>query len=85
MPLEAPLRLIKACHLFRSWSGPASIPKGTRGLYVLYVDDSTSDKPRFLVKYIGVAGLGTRARGGIGFRLRRHARRKPGWTHYSLF
>jgi hypothetical protein len=58
-------------------------PRGTRGFYVLYkrVRPNRGRVSRADVVYIGISA-GDR---GIRYRLRSHARKKPGWTHFSFF
>jgi hypothetical protein len=81
MPQQAPLRLVKRWRRYRPRADWSAVPRYTRGFYVLY---KRSRGERYEVTYIGVAGLGQKSR-GIRSRLRTHNRRKPGWTHFSLF
>jgi hypothetical protein len=37
------------------------------------------------VFYIGVGGVSKNARSGVGGRIKDHAKKKHGWTHYSFF
>src|SRR5690348_4199279 len=79
MPEQSLLRLIKRWRRHEEredWSG---IPKGTRGLYVLYQQHGR----HFDVVYIGVSGLGNRGR--LINRLKRHHKRIRRWSHYSFF
>ena len=72
------LRLIKAAQEFVSVEEVNSIPKGLRGIYVLY---KKGPNKRFDVVYVGMAG-----EGGIKPRLRSHRRKKADlWTHCSIF
>ncbi len=75
----SPLRLIKRREEFMPVSDVDSLPRGMRGIYVLYLH-----RPRvgqYDVVYVGMA-----ARGGIRPRLRSHKRKKEGlWTHCSVF
>ncbi len=72
---QSPLRLIKRCAEYISIDKINSIPKGLRGIYVLY---NNSD-----VVYVGMT---TGGRGGIRVRLRRHRAKKANlWTRCSIF
>jgi hypothetical protein len=72
---QSPLRLIKRCAEFIPLDKINQIPKGLRGLYVLYQEHD--------VVYVGMTIGG---RGGILFRLRRHRAYKANlWTHCSIF
>ncbi len=82
MPRQAPLRTIKRWLRYQPKSTWARVPRGTRGLYVLY---RRGKADRYEVSYIGVAGLGPTGGGGILSRLKSHAQNKRGWTHFSLF
>lgn len=80
MPQQSLLRLVKRWQRYRPKEDFRSVPRGTRGFYVLY------NKKRggaYEVRYIGVSGLG--AKGRIDRRLRSHRRKKRDWTHFSLF
>ncbi len=80
MPV-APLSLIKRYDEFRPMDDKNSIPKNTRGIYVLLKHRGEA----FNVVYVGMAG-GDKS--GIQGRLNSHARslRKKGkWSHFSLF
>ena len=52
----------------------------TRGFYVLYKQDARGHHE---VAYIGIGGLGNKS--GLGGRIKSHAKRKKGWTHFSFF
>jgi hypothetical protein len=95
MPAEAPLRLIKNCHLYQE-RGTCRvrdhIPHVTRGLYVLYKQGHQKNgKKTFEVTYIGVGGVQSKeAKTGVGGRIRTHDKRArekkiKDWTHYSYF
>jgi hypothetical protein len=95
MPAEAPLRLIKSCHLYQERQTCRKrhhIPHVTRGLYVLYKQGhKNKNKKNFEVTYIGVGGVQSKqSKTGVGGRIRTHdqrAREKKikDWTHYSYF
>jgi len=61
----------------------SKLPRGLRGIYVLYREQPSKTKRRvFDLRYIGMSTS------GIGGRLRSHKRskRKTGeWTHFSVF
>jgi len=80
MPKQAPLRIVKRWKRYRSKDDIRSVPRDTRGFYVLY---SKGRGERYEVRYIGVSGLGMRGR--VDRRLRSHRRKKRDWTHFSLF
>lgn len=72
---QSPLRLIKRCVEYVPITDINTVPKGLRGIYVLYNDDN--------VVYVGMT---TGGRGGILSRLRRHRAKKAElWTHFSVF
>jgi len=61
------------------------VPRGLRGIYVLYAEDKKHEK--YNVMYIGMARARV-SRGGIRNRLFRHSRssRKGHlWSHFSIF
>jgi hypothetical protein len=67
MALPSPLRLVKAAQEFISVGEVNSVPRGLRGIYVLY---KKKGRKRFDVVYVGMAG-----EGGIRPRLQSHRRR----------
>ena len=73
------LRLLKRREEFVPAADVERLPRGMRGIYVLY-----KHRPRvrrFDVVYVGMA-----AEGGIRPRLRSHrVKKKDLWTHYSIF
>lgn len=75
----SPLRLFKRREEFLPTERVYELPRGMRGVYVLY-----KYRPRirrFDVVYVGMA-----AEGGIRPRLKSHRKRKAGlWTHCSVF
>ncbi len=78
---ESPLRLIKRCAERIPMEKSDQLPRGLRGIYVLYKE---SNQNRFDVVYVGMARAGQR--GGIRGRLHRHGEKKKGlWTHFSVF
>lgn len=75
----SPLRLFKCREEFLPIDRVLELPRGMRGVYVLY-----KYRPRirrFDVVYVGMA-----AEGGIRPRLKSHRKHKDGlWTHCSVF
>lgn len=82
MPNQAPLRMIKEWQQLRPRKELKNIRVKTRGVYVLY-QEQTPGELRLI--YIGVAGLGEKGKSGAKGRLERHAAGKMKWTHFSLF
>jgi hypothetical protein len=82
MPNQSALRYVKRWRRYQAGDSWRTVPKNTRGIYVLY---RSRPSGRFEVCYIGVAGLGKNGTGGIRSRLKSHAKNKKGWTHFSLF
>ena len=83
MPKQSLLRLIKRWKQYELRANRICVPKSTRGVYVLYRNQSGNNHE---VVYIGVSGLGESGGGGIHRRLRRHDKRTMGeWTHFSFF
>jgi hypothetical protein len=78
MPQLSLLRLVKRWQ--RYCPKGTTVPRGTRGFYVLY---NKKRGDRYEVRYIGVSGLGKKGR--VDRRLRSHGRKKSDWTHFSLF
>ena len=79
---ESPLRLIKYCAEFQAKERVEDVPKGRRGLYVLYRSSQVDSKERYDVVYVGMATRSMR------FRLKSHVKSvKKGslWTHFSVF
>jgi hypothetical protein len=61
MPRQSPLRTIKRWKRYEPRAAWATVPKHTRGVYVLYCHKGGE---KFEVSYIGVAGLGATGGGG---------------------
>jgi hypothetical protein len=75
----SPLRLIKRCRERVPIERIDDLPRGMRGIYVLYLQQP--GKKRYDVVYVGMA-----ATGGIRPRLRSHKRKKKDlWTHCSVY
>jgi len=75
----SPLRLLKRRQEFVPVEDVNALPRGMRGIYVLY--NYRPRVRRFDVVYVGMA-----AEGGIRPRLRSHrAKKKDLWTHCSVF
>jgi len=82
MAEQSPLRLIKRSAEYLSVENVANVPRGVRGIYVLYKYKPRSDK--YDVVYVGMTTAGEG--GGIRRRLKAHRKRKLGlWTHCSVF
>lgn len=76
------LRLIKRCVEFLPKKQINSVPRYTRGIYVLFKHRSPQNK--YDVVYVGMAAGAKTA--SIPGRLRVHKRRKGRlWTHFSAF
>jgi hypothetical protein len=90
MAPQSSLRFFKHCHihcqrkdlLAQNWREVLDISPGLRGLYVLYKKRNGS-KIVFDPVYLGVGGV--KKEWGIGARLQWHARKRQGWTHFSIF
>ncbi|HWP91198.1 MAG TPA: GIY-YIG nuclease family protein [Thermodesulfobacteriota bacterium] len=81
---QSELKLIKKCAEFVEQEKIESLPRGLRGIYVLYKHHSKKGKDKYDVLYIGMARAGRR--GGIRGRLKSHRRRKGNsWSHFSAF
>lgn len=77
--IVSPLRLLKRRQEFVPVASVDTLPRGMRGIYVLYAHRPRLN--RFDVVYVGMA-----ATGGIRPRLRFHkAKKKDLWTHCSIF
>src|ERR1700683_3152715 len=77
---ESALRLIKRSAEFRPRTEVSSVPRGRRGIYVLYHQRRQKGKILFDVVYVGLATLSMRRR------LDSHLKRKPDlWTHFSVY
>jgi hypothetical protein len=75
----SPLRLFKRPEEFVPVEEVDRLPRGMRGIYVLYKERPRAG--RFEVVYVGMAAIG-----GIRPRLRSHrAKKKSLWTHCSVF
>jgi hypothetical protein len=62
------------------------LPKGLRGIYVLYKQSINRGRQKYNVLYVGMAAAGRR--GGLRGRLMSHARsERKGklWTHFSAY
>lgn len=81
---QSVLRLIKRSAEYRPLDSLKKLPKGLRGLYVLYRQRLEEGKQKFDVVYVGMAAAGRR--GGIRGRLTAHSKKKAElWTHFSAF
>jgi hypothetical protein len=77
---ESILRLIKRSAEFISIDEVGDVPKGRRGLYVLYKRRPKAGIEHFDVVYVGMA------RNGMLARLISHTKTKQReWTHFSVF
>ncbi len=79
--VQSALRLIKRCAEYLEEDQVLKLPRGLRGIYVLYKRRRRKEGFSFDVVYVGMA-----SQGGIRSRLKSHRRRKAGlWTHFSVF
>jgi hypothetical protein len=77
---ESVLRLIKRSAEFRGIDQVREVPRGRRGLYVLYRRRRKAGAVHFDVVYVGMA------RKGMLARLLSHTKTKQRtWTHFSVF
>ncbi|MHB0961790.1 MAG: GIY-YIG nuclease family protein [Gemmatimonadaceae bacterium] len=78
---QSSLRLIKRCAEYLEGDQVLKLPRGLRGIYVLYKRRLHKGGYSFDVVYVGMA-----SKGGIRSRLKSHRRKKAGlWTHFSIF
>jgi len=79
-----PLRLICRFLEYVPEEELLTVPRGLRGIYVLYRHEAPRGrglKSHFNVVYVGIA-----RRGGIRARIRSHRKtKKAKWTHFSIF
>lgn len=81
MAEQSPLRLIKRSTEYLPVERVLNVPRGIRGIYVLY---NQRPKEKYDVVYVGMTTAGEG--GGIRRRLKSHKNRKDGlWTHCSIF
>lgn len=81
---QSPLRLVRRCAEQRPIDEVKILPRGLRGIYVLYKRVIRSHKTHYDVVYVGMAWSGKR--GGIRGRLNQHSRKKKAlWSHFSVF
>ena len=79
---QSELRLIKRWQQFVPKGDLEKIPRGLRGIYVLYKHQPPGNA--YDVVYVGMARAGRS--GGIRGRVRQHRRSKTYlWTHFSVF
>lgn len=77
---SSPCFLFKNAIEFQKKAEIGSVPKGTRGIYVLFHSD---ENEKMNVVYIGMA---RGEKSGVKGRLRSHLRsKKELWTHFSVF
>ena len=82
MAEQSPLRLIKRSAEYLPVENVVNMPRGIRGIYVLYKHIPRSNK--YDVAYVGMTTAGEG--GGIRRRLKSHIKGKSGlWTHCSIF
>ncbi len=82
MTEQSPLRLIKQSIEYLPVDQILELPRGIRGIYVLYMYLPKLDKHD--VVYVGMTNAWRG--GGVRGRLKRHRERKTGlWTHCSVF
>lgn len=79
--MQTPLRLIKRCAEYLEAARVLDVPRGLRGIYVLYRQRMRGGRVFRDVVYVGMA-----SRGSIRARLKSHRVKKAGaWTHFSVF
>jgi hypothetical protein len=80
----APLRLIQRYVEYVPIADVLRVPRGLRGIYVLYRQKKArGNQPK---DYYNVVYIGMARQGGVHRRLRRHRRKKNAkWTHFSIF
>jgi hypothetical protein len=77
---ESESRLIKRYAEFVPNEKTCTVPRGRRGIYVLYKKHSKNGKEKFDVVYVGMTTS------GMCGRLESHLRKKADlWTHFSVF
>lgn len=77
---ESPLKLIKRFAEFQPKVKVASLPRRSRGLYVLYQKRRRIGKEHFNVVYVGMTTSSMRRRLKVHMRKKSHL-----WTHFSAF
>ena len=78
---QSPLRLIKRSSEYIPVDDINYMPKGLRGIYVLY-----NLRPRLNTYDVVYVGMTLGGKGGIRGRLKGHRNKKAGlWTHCSIF
>ena len=81
---QSPLRLIRRCAEYKVQDDLADLPKGLRGIYVLYQSAKRNGKQKYNVVYVGMTSAGSNR--GMLRRLRSHRKKKAGlWTHFSVY
>jgi len=86
---QSPLRLVMRSGEFIPKEKLKDLPRGLRGIYVLYNSEPNPrnpKRPKYNVLYVGMASVGRR--GGIRGRLFSHSRSKrkgSEWSHFSVF
>ena len=78
---QSPLRLIKRSSEYILLDDINLIPRGLRGIYVLY-----NRRPKLKTYDVVYVGMTLGGKGGLRGRLKGHRRKKVGlWTHCSIF
>ena len=78
---QSPLRLIKRSSEYIPLDDINLIPRGLRGIYVLY-----NRRPKLKTYDVVYVGMTLGGKGGLRGRLKGHRRKKVGlWTHCSIF
>ena len=78
---QSPLRLIKRSSEYIPLDDINLIPRGLRGIYVLY-----NRRPKLKTYDVVYVGMTLGGKGGLIGRLKGHRRKKVGlWTHCSIF
>ncbi len=78
---QSPLRLIKRSSEYILLDDINLIPRGLRGIYVLY-----NRRPKLKTYDVVYVGMTLGGKGGLRGRLKGHRKKKVGlWTHCSIF
>lgn len=81
---QSPLRLIRRCAEYKPQEELGDLPKGLRGIYVLYQSRKRNGTQKYNVVYVGMTWAGSKR--GMLRRLRSHRKKKAGlWTHFSVY
>ena len=86
MVAQSAFRMIKRWRRYEAKERFKSVPRFTRGVYVLYKEKKEKGtEDNYEVKYIGIGGISKKGTSGVKGRLENHVKNKPDWTHFSFF